>query len=337
MSTLDPQRRSALLGAKLAALVGRHEPAAFPGGAASREGATGWVLVDAAPERGLGGAVAWGLRAGLDELYVLTDRAPAPGGGTVPGLLARRAAAFAHPATAVLSVGGTSAELAEAEPLASPVPPPAAALSFADAIEAAGAEVVVEHGVVTAEVLGLEVGRVLTDEEHPVLAVGVGKHDREAHLMVGDALGSRTLADAVAAVLEHRRADAAPHPANQLSVERWLRAAVCARPEVVGATVLEPTAPPLPRTDLRQVVPAPATGFDAAGRPLVAVCSVGVDLDLVPTAVDARAAWGGPDGASPRLVLVVPEGDDHPATSRLAAALRLPAEVGTVGRDWRAW
>jgi hypothetical protein len=54
------------------------------------------------------------------------------------------------------------------------------------------------------------------------------------------------------------------------------------------------------------------------------VCSAGIDLDLVPFAADARDALGGPDT---RLLLAVPEGDDHPVTRELAARLAVPAEV----------
>jgi hypothetical protein len=62
------------------------------------------------------------------------------------------------------------------------------------------------------------------------------------------------------------------------------------------------------------------------------VCSVGVDVDLVPAAADSRAehAHGAP------LVLVVPEGDDYELTRVLASALREPATVVTVGREWGA-
>jgi hypothetical protein len=54
---------------------------------------------------------------------------------------------------------------------------------------------------------------------------------------------------------------------------------------------------------------------------------VGIDLDLVPTAADVRLAAGLP-GA--RLVLAVPERDDHPVTRALAAMLTEPAEVRPV-------
>ena len=57
---------------------------------------------------------------------------------------------------------------------------------------------------------------------------------------------------------------------------------------------------------------------------MVVVCSAGIDLDLVPFAADARDALGGPDA---RLLLAVPERDDHPVTRELAARLAVPAEV----------
>ncbi|MGH9282606.1 MAG: hypothetical protein ACRD0S_06680, partial [Acidimicrobiales bacterium] len=88
---------------------------------------------------------------------------------------------------------------------------------------------------------------------------------------------------------------------------------------------------PVPRPDLRQPAPAPAAGVDGEGRPLLAVCSTGIDVDLVPAAADARLA----DGREARLVLVLPEADDHPVTRSLASALADPAEVVTVAGDWR--
>jgi hypothetical protein len=65
---------------------------------------------------------------------------------------------------------------------------------------------------------------------------------------------------------------------------------------------------------------------------LVVVCSVGVDVNLVPAAADARLQHA--PGA--RLLIVVPEGDDYGLTRELAGALREPAEVVTIGRDWPA-
>jgi hypothetical protein len=100
----------------------------------------------------------------------------------------------------------------------------------------------------------------------------------------------------------------------------------------VGARWLDPVAPLLPRGDLRRAVPAVAVGEADDGERITVACSTGVDLDLVPVAADHRRAAG----ASPRLVIVVPQGDDVRATRDLAAALADPAELVTVPRDWAA-
>ena len=74
------------------------------------------------------------------------------------------------------------------------------------------------------------------------------------------------------------------------------------------------------------------SGVDADGGEVVVVCSVGVDLDLVPYASDARAT----DDPGARLVLVLPGARRrrrHPATRR---TLREPAELVTVGDGWRS-
>ena len=140
------------------------------------------------------------------------------------------------------------------------------------------------------------------------------------------------LARVVATVEGHRRAGASHHPYNRLAPERWLRARAVANPAVVGAAELTPVPSPAEVDDLRKPSPAPAAGVDVDGRPLVAVFSAGLDVDLVPAAVDARLA----DGRNARLVIVVPERDDHLYLRPLAEALTDPAEVLTVPDDWRS-
>ncbi len=88
--------------------------------------------------------------------------------------------------------------------------------------------------------------------------------------------------------------------------------------------MLEAVPPPVRRPNLKDPVPAVAAGLDINGEPIVVVCSIGIDLDLVPYAADARAATG-PVGA--RLLLAVPERDDHAVTRALAARLVDPAAV----------
>jgi len=246
-------------------------------------------------------------------------------------VLARRAAAFDAPPD-VWRVDGTALTAAEPDPLPPEPPLDPGVAPFADVIRAAGAEPVVEHGVLRGEVLGLEVARAVVDEHGPVLEVGVGKHDRQAQGMVhGDEPTGDALARVVAMVEGHRRGEAPHHPYNRLAPERWLRAQAVADPSMVGAASLAPVPSPVDVDDLRKPAPAPAAGVDLEGRPVLAVFSTGVDVDLVPAAVDARIA----DGRNPRLVIVVPERDDHPYLRSLAEALRDPAEVMTVANDWR--
>jgi hypothetical protein len=208
------------------------------------------------------------------------------------------------------------------------VAPDADLLALAPELEAAGAEVVIEEGVVRAEVLGLEVARAGRDDDgHPRIEIGVGRHDRYAHAL----LGTTDLAAIVAQVRAGRRDGLPLSPANQLAPERWLRAVAIADPALVGTTHLELLPSPVRRPDLRRRAPAPAAGVDLDGQAIVVVFSVGVDPELVPAASDARQAVGG----ERRLVLAVPEGDDLPVMRRLAALLRDPAKVVTVSREWR--
>jgi hypothetical protein len=323
---LDPDRRGDLLAAKMRALVGgAGEPTTFPGGAARVDRTTtptrGWVLADASPARALGPALVWADRHGVDELHVVVDDPAAA------GTLARRAREFTTPPF-VHRVDGR--QLRDAEPTPPPdleAPPPPGAADFIRRLKVAGAEPVVERGMVVGEINGLEIARVVTDDEGAYLEVGVGRHDRHAQSLVhGDRPTAEALAGAVEFVGRHRRLDAEPHPLNRLARERWLRTTVVARPDLVGATALRPVSSPVERDDLRTPAPAPAVGTDGDGGPVVVVCSTGIDLDLVPAAADARRAL---DPAA-RLVLVVPTRDDHPITRRLAAALVHPAEIRTL-------
>ena len=331
MSSADPALRKRLYAAKLAALVrGRWgsvvdaaKPVPFPPGAALAGGGQLWTLAEEGPERSLGAALLLAHRHGAQHLHLLA--------GAATGMLARRATVFRLPVT-VWTVEGTS--LVEAMPDEIPHEPPLPRVSepFRLLIHRAGAEPVVEGGLLRAEVRGLEVGRVEVDETGAHLAVGVGKHDREAKRIVhGDDQGWPELFEAVQFVSERRVPGGEGSPAYHLAPERWLRSIVVDLPSLVGAARLTPVPPPVARDDLRQIVPAPAAGEDGEGGPLLVLCSVGIDVDLVPTAADAWLA----DDRRPRLVLCVPEGDDHPALHELASLLRPPAEIVTVATQWR--
>jgi len=175
---------------------------------------------------------------------------------------------------------------------------------------------------------GLEVCRVVADEytDEVRLEVGVGAHDREAFMMLhGNKPTAVALAEVVQAVREHRRPGAPRHPLNMLAQERSLRAQLMAQPSLVGATSVVAVEPPLPRPNLKDAVPCVAIAV-IDGEPVVVVCSSGVDLDLLPYAVDARAA-----SAAEQAVVVLPARDALDAQHRLAALVEPPIRVVTVG------
>lgn len=317
---------AAVLGALTRDRVGPGaSPSSFPGGAALVDGSVGWVLVGDGPAAGLGGPLAWARRVGAAELHVVAVAAgPA-------GTLARQATAFA-PAPTVWRVDGPA--LVPAEPAAIEVPaPPPEAPELRHLLVEAGLEVVDEDGVTLGEVRGLEVARIGPGEAgRPELGVGVGRFDRELGAMTfGHLEPAERLARVVDVVAGYRRPGAPPHPLNQLVPERWLRSVLVADPAPVGAATLRPVPAARGRANLLEVGRATAAGLDPEGRPLVVVCSTGVDLDLVPGAADDRALHA--PGA--RLVLAVPARDALPVTHHLAAALAAPAEVVPVDGDWR--
>jgi hypothetical protein len=281
------------------------------------------VLVDERPERSLGGVLAWARQRGIDQVHLLVDR--------FAGLLARRAACFAA-TTTVWQIEGASLSRAEPAGIPNVVEPPEQALDLVGALRDAGLDIVIEHGEVCGEVAGLEVARVVVDDEGARIEVGVGRHDREAFAMVhGELPTNEALAGVAAQVREHRRPGDLAHPLARLAPERWFRSTLLREPALVGARRLEPIEPTVKRESLKDTAPAMAFGVSDDEAPLVVACSVGVDLDLVPAAADARLAVA-PDA---ELRLAVPERDAHPVTRRLAGALVDPARIVTVRDDFR--
>lgn len=320
----------ALQSAKLRALVraqwgeADREAEDFPGGAALVQGGTGWLLLDPNPLAALGPALVWADRRALTEVNLLVEVAA--------GIVARRAGLFRSPPKVWQIAGAALAPAVADPPRRAMAPPPAPAL--AELLVDADIEVVVEEGIVRGEVLGLEVARIAhgattagTPIDAPVLEVGVGHADRELTGMLhGNLPPEAQLTRVVEIVRAARRADAERHPLNQLAPERWLRATLIAEPARIGLDSLRAAPPAEPRPNLRD----PAIAM-AVGPGVVVACSVGIHLDLVPAAADARLALD-PDA---RLLLVVPERDAHPVTRALAERLAHPAEVFALQGDWR--
>lgn len=327
--------RSALLAAKLRALADAPDAAAradFPGGAALVDGDRAWLLLDPDPVAAFGPALVWADRRGASDVTLLVDDAVAA------GVVARRARWFRDP-PAVLAVTGREASPAEPALVDARWDPPSAP-DLAGLLVDADLEVVVEDGIVRGEVLGLEVARIVhgrtstgTPIDEPVLEVGVGHADREMTAMVHGGLPPMDQLVRVRDIVrQHRRLGAERHPLNQLAPERWLRSVLVRDPARVGCTELRAALPAVPRPNLRDPSVAFALGVDRAGDTVVVGCSVGVHLDLVPSAADARGALA-PEA---RLLLALPARDAHPVTEALAARLVEPAELVPLEGDWRA-
>lgn len=225
----------------------------------------------------------------------------------------------------VWAADGPTVEPATAAPVLTPPELSVDHLRYGPLIAETGARPIDDHGTLIAEIAGLEVARVVEAEDGsgPKLDVGVGQADRELQGFIHGHLDDDTnLRRAVAAVLEHRRPGSAGHPLTRLGRQRWLRSVLLDDPRLVGLDSLEPLVPLRPRTTLLGDEPSAAAGPDA-----VVVCSVGVDLDLLPEAVDYRAR----DWPDAELVVVVPERDRGLATDALAAVvpnLRVEAMAG---------
>ncbi len=343
-------QRQRLLASALTALVAEHAGEHFVGiavvpmafGAAVTDGShDAWVLLDVRdrePASLLGAVMAWAIRAEVRTLRIITD--------TACEILVRRAAHWDIDVTVWLREG-RSLSLLRPSPLAPGVAPDPLHLGFVEQIRAAGATVNIEHGVVAGEVRGLEVCRVVQDPNGQAqLEVGVGANDRLAFSMLyeGEPVED-SLRRVVAEVTSHRTVGAARHPLNQLAKERFLRWHLEQFPDLVGARELAAVPGPVPRVGLSAASPCSAIGVSTGGQAMLVICSFGIDLDLIPYAIDARFSLAGIDawnqmirGADPaRLVIAVPSRDLIALQRDLAKSVAAfdqwePLEL--VGLDW---
>ena len=279
------------------------------------------VLPDAARPSVLGAALAYVARSGADlasRVVVVDahDEARA-------GITARRAAYFdftidvlgAHDAHGVNSTVAPAAHSAV-------IAPRSEHLECARAFATSGVDIVVEHGVVTLEVAGLEVARVVDEDGRSTLSIGVGAHDRETFRMLhGHTATREQLREVASTVAGHRRLGAPSHPLNLLASERAMRSRAISAPQSIGLKSLEVVEPPVARANVKDSVPCCAIGRDLNDAEVVAVFVAGVDLDAVPFAADARDRHS--RGA--QLLIVAPSRNIVPLQERIAGALREPA------------
>jgi hypothetical protein len=262
--------------------------------------------------RGLGPALRWAAANGATALTLLAE-------ADVAGGLARRAGHLGPDGpiapVEVWSATGPDVEPADPSPIEAPPELPPSHHRFASMVAEAGARPVDDHGLLVAEVAGLEVARVVDGDDGvgPRLSVGVGQADRELQGYINGHLDDDTnLRRAIAAVVRHRNPGSAAHPLSRLSRQRWLRSILLDDPGLIGLDRLEPVAPLRPRPTLLSREPVAARGPG-----VVVVCSVGVDLDLLPEAADYRQR----DDPDAELVVVVPERDRRLVAGPLAGAV----------------
>lgn len=325
---LDADRRAQLERARAEGLLRRCfdvdpttlEITAAPFGTSARDGDRAWVISMSDDLAALGGVLVWLDRTGPTSLDLVVDHHA--------GVHARRLAMLA-PEARVHRVDGDGIVAVEPEPILRPLPCPDDTAHLESILAEADLDVVCEDGILRGEVAGLEVARILHGPDGPVLEAGVGRFDREAGALLH---AGRDVDESVRATVEqvrpHRVPGAPSHAVNRLARERWLRHEVVDAPDSVDIDMPALVEPIPPRTNLLEQVPAALMGTDG-DRSILVVCSVGVDLGLVPAIADLVAVHS-PD----EVRLVVPERDRLPHLERLLARLPVPATFRHIPVPW---
>ena len=286
-----------------------------------------WVYVTGRHERSLGPALMWALRNNAKALKLFSSESA--------GDLARIATHFDF-VIKVFEIDVAGVACVAMPKIVEKIEVSVADEMFAEFIKSAGADVVREHGVISGEVCGLEVCRVVRAADsgesdgagESELEIGVGAHDRETFkLLHGRTATIESLRKVIAEVAARRAVGAQVHPLNRLARERMLRHYVCQSPQLVGAKSLQVAEPPIVRTNLKDVVPCCAVGMSLTGAKMVVIFNVGVDPDVVSFGADARGQING----SAELIFAMPTRDIVPAVERVAQMLRRPARF--VGVD----
>ena len=287
-----------------------------PIGPAAIAGRVGWIVAVEHEHHALAVAQLWAASHDVGNLNLVVDANPT--------VVARRARYFTRETTIWSYVDNVLVEQSASSHEANKGVP-ASHEHFASLIADCGVDVVREHGVLSGEVLGLEVCRVVDDHSESSgvrLEIGVGVHDRETFRLVHGAVATgEQLMDVARTVSKIRNDPAAQHPLARLALERRLRSRLLSRPDLVGASRLVAAEPPVARANVKDSVPCIATGERADGTPLVVACTAIADLDVVSFGADARDRLD--DGAD--LVVVSMPGNVTQSIRRLGEMLKRPA------------
>ena len=287
---IDDERRSRLNQAKLTSIVRDRfgdEPAVtgtFPSGATLLRGDRAWILVEDLTARSAGGPLLWASRQGATSVDLIVDDPKA-----VPAVVAdvaRRLGGFDLAAACWRVEGTDSSRSTRADPRGprptgrsrrrrprrDPVAPPTSR-SWSSRASCGARCWASRWRASRRRRVGLR------------LDVGVGKFDQVAAAMMYAEKSTADALDTVVGVVRSLRYPGAPpHPVRDLCRERWVRSAVMAAPDLVGASELTAIETTVPRENLRDSHPALAWC-----QGTVVASTHGVDVDLLPLAADVRA------------------------------------------------
>lgn len=323
---LSQEQRAGLWQAKLRSLARDHFDRidgvahAVPWGAAIETDGVWTALLEVAPERSFGQALVIAARHNATSLDLIVEENP--------GAVARRASLF-DPSPVVWSIQGKSLTLAEPE-TPTPIEPADLEPHIRSLLALDDVDIIVEHGAIIGECLGLEVARVTGAGAEQRLDVGVGAYDQGAFAVINPGMTPvESLAEVVAQVLTHRRDSALTHPINRLVRERWVRSVLLADPTLIGLVQLEVVEPMQQRTGIKDIAAASALGKTATGELVLVACTVGIDLDAVPAAVDLAERH-----QAVRIMIVLPDRDRHAVVQAVAAQSRRAIEFVTAPEPW---
>jgi hypothetical protein len=293
----------------------RVEDRDFPYGAGLVQGSRGALYVVRDHIRTIGPTLLWMQKHQLEEVDLVIE-----GDGGIP---ARRAQALTCELR-VWQMQNGKLERAQPTPHLPRIEVPQSHEQFAATIQDCGALPVREHGVLTGEVLGLEVCRVVDTPEGPKLEVGVGAIDRETFQLVNS---HRTIEDSLTEVVgivrAHRQPGAPHHPLGKLAGERLLRHRVMSEPSLIGVSTLKPVEPPIPRGGIRESSPCVAVGIDETGGSIVTVFINTVEVDLVGFSIDSLTR----ENFTNQLVVAGGSGSITPSVKKSFQFLGQPARL----------
>ena len=328
--SLDPAQREGLERARAIALAREQfeldastdgvEVDAAPFGVTVHSSDRAVVVVSSDDLAVLGGVLVWTDRLGFDSVALVTEHNA--------GVHARRASMLA-PEITVHHLSGTTATPAVVDPIVEPRPGLEDLAALVAVIERSGAQAIEEDGIMRAEVAGLEVGRIVEAPTGPLLEVGVGRFDREAGALLHAGLPVESnLVSTIELVRAHRRAGAPSHAINRIGRERWLRDIVRTNPAEWDLSDIVLVEPIPPRTSLLEAGPA-ALLADRGGVRTLVMCSVGVELGLIPQAADLVSRHE-PEAVS----ILIPTRDQLPFLARLAGRLPVPTTLASIDVPW---